>query len=335
MTRLQAKRIAAAEIERARLLRAFGIGVIRQVSQWQADMLAQWERTGSMDVRHQLDQLSENIQQIHRDAAVKAMLTGFVRVAKFTGDRKVLGRVRERQERLSEMRLPEATIFGSALEFFQRTLALTPAAAAAIAARFDVVAIQASVQLTGVAVRSVDRAFRTVLAEGLSVRQGQKVVRRALRSAGLDRKAPWAIERTIRTTNALAYEAGRETGRRDPAIRSLITSLTYVTLGDDRVRPSHEALDGTTLPVGHSFWAVNTPPNGYNCRCTIIENFEQVAQTDVPPQFLAQSSERDEKLGQKRITALDDPLAERTFRTGADDGWRFNPGDLFGGLSAA
>lgn len=41
--------------------------------------------------------------------------------------------------------------------------------------------------------------------------------------------------------------------------------LQYRTVGDDRVRKEHMALDATTLPVEHPFWDTHYPPNGWNC----------------------------------------------------------------------
>jgi SPP1 gp7 family putative phage head morphogenesis protein len=43
--------------------------------------------------------------------------------------------------------------------------------------------------------------------------------------------------------------------------------LTYVTVGDDRVRPAHRELEGVTRPVDDPFWSIYYPPNGWNCRC--------------------------------------------------------------------
>lgn len=44
--------------------------------------------------------------------------------------------------------------------------------------------------------------------------------------------------------------------------------LQYRTAGDERVRESHAALEGTTLPASDPFWSEFYPPNGWNCRCT-------------------------------------------------------------------
>ena len=48
-------------------------------------------------------------------------------------------------------------------------------------------------------------------------------------------------------------------------------NLQYRTQKDDKVRPEHAALDGVTLPPSDHFWAEFYPPNGWNCRCTVVQ----------------------------------------------------------------
>lgn len=47
--------------------------------------------------------------------------------------------------------------------------------------------------------------------------------------------------------------------------------LQYRTAKDGKVRPEHAALHGVTLPVTDSFWEEYYPPNGWNCRCTVVQ----------------------------------------------------------------
>ena len=47
--------------------------------------------------------------------------------------------------------------------------------------------------------------------------------------------------------------------------------LQYRTCKDGNVRPEHAALDGVTLPPSDSFWSELYPPNGWNCRCTVVQ----------------------------------------------------------------
>ena len=48
-------------------------------------------------------------------------------------------------------------------------------------------------------------------------------------------------------------------------------NLQYRTAGDGRVRPEHAALNGVTLPPSDSFWQEFYPPNGWNCRCNVVQ----------------------------------------------------------------
>lgn len=47
--------------------------------------------------------------------------------------------------------------------------------------------------------------------------------------------------------------------------------LQYRTARDNRVRRDHAALHDTTLPASDPFWDKYYPPNGWNCRCTVVQ----------------------------------------------------------------
>ncbi|MGP1464186.1 MAG: phage minor head protein [Prevotella koreensis] len=48
-------------------------------------------------------------------------------------------------------------------------------------------------------------------------------------------------------------------------------NLQYRTAGDKKVRPTHAALDRVTLPITDTFWEEFYPPNGWNCRCNVVQ----------------------------------------------------------------
>ena len=48
-------------------------------------------------------------------------------------------------------------------------------------------------------------------------------------------------------------------------------NLQYRTAGDGKVRPEHASMHGITLPPSDSFWEDFYPPNGWNCRCTVVQ----------------------------------------------------------------
>lgn len=47
--------------------------------------------------------------------------------------------------------------------------------------------------------------------------------------------------------------------------------LQYRTAGDDHVREEHQALHNITLPESDPFWDSYYPPNGWGCRCTVVQ----------------------------------------------------------------
>lgn len=55
-----------------------------------------------------------------------------------------------------------------------------------------------------------------------------------------------------------------------PIRRGVIGMLRYLTIGDDRVRPTHAAMNKHTAPPDDPIWNTWRPPCGHNCRCTLI-----------------------------------------------------------------
>ena len=60
----------------------------------------------------------------------------------------------------------------------------------------------------------------------------------------------------------------------------LFPYLRYVTAGDDKVRPAHQALNGVIKRVDSDFWKENSPLNGWNCRCSLQQVEEAIETPD-------------------------------------------------------
>lgn len=66
----------------------------------------------------------------------------------------------------------------------------------------------------------------------------------------------------IRASYAEAnYEAG---------INSNAEFIRYVAVLDERTRFSHASAHGLILPIDDPWWEINYPPNGFNCRCSVM-----------------------------------------------------------------
>lgn len=88
--------------------------------------------------------------------------------------------------------------------------------------------------------------------------------------------------------------------------------LQYRTAGDTRVRQEHAALNGTTLPKNDPFWSSYTPPNGWNCRCTVVEVLKD--------KYPLSDSDKSSTAGEKATTQIGKDGKNRL------EIFRFNPG---------
>lgn len=105
----------------------------------------------------------------------------------------------------------------------------------------------------------------------------------------------------------------------------------YITVGDERVRDEHAALNGLTLPADSPFWQTHYPPWDWGCRCQVVpvdpETYGMI-QDEAEPGRAISEQETKELEQNGRIT---DPASGRTIsvlpskKPGA---FRWNPGDL-------
>jgi SPP1 gp7 family putative phage head morphogenesis protein len=83
------------------------------------------------------------------------------------------------------------------------------------------------------------------------------------------------IETVWRTQNSVAYNVGLwEENQKNPVLRDMLWGYEYSANGDGRTRPTHDLMDGTRAPVDHEVWRHWYPPNGYNCRCTVVPLYD-------------------------------------------------------------
>lgn len=59
--------------------------------------------------------------------------------------------------------------------------------------------------------------------------------------------------------------------------------LRYKTAEDERVRPAHAAMDNIVRRVDDPFWGWYYPPNGWSCRCHVVQEID----AEVTVDFLA------------------------------------------------
>ena len=90
-------------------------------------------------------------------------------------------------------------------------------------------------------------------------------VKRAIK---LDEKYNKNWFRTEYNTSQRLAKSGRE-WRDIEENADVYEFLQYVTVGDENVRGSHQALNGIIKPVNDPFWDSYFPPLDWNCRCRV------------------------------------------------------------------
>ena len=95
------------------------------------------------------------------------------------------------------------------------------------------------------------------------------------------------IVRIVSTETTRVFSAGGEdAGEEAERLTGRNAEKTWVTMDDDRVRETHQFLNGTTIPLREKFWTIDgdsalypgmfsLPQNSINCRCYVEITWEK------------------------------------------------------------
>ncbi len=129
-------------------------------------------------------------------------------------------------------------------------------------------------------------SLTAALAEGQQFREWKATIQPTLESAGwwgtrsmvdpltgrtvqAQLGSAWRLETIFRTNMQTAYAAQAWTEIEAQA--DIAPYLIYDAVDDLRTREAHRRWDRTTLPVDSPWWRTHYPPNGWNCRCGVIQ----------------------------------------------------------------
>lgn len=167
----------------------------------------------------------------------------------------------------------------------------------------------------------VKTSLEKALADGVPFKQWADSIMPTLQAKGWwgDQANPaWRLETIFRTNMQSAYAVGEWEQIRDQ--EEIAPFLMYDAVDDFRTRPEHAAMDGKIRPVNDVFWKHYHPPNGYNCRCSVIQlsqdDLDELGLTVSPAQPIKTYDWVNPKTGKVEKVAV-----------GADPGFDFNPGE--------
>lgn len=141
---------------------------------------------------------------------------------------------------------------------------------------------------------------------------------------------PRRLETIYRTNMQAAYSAARYQRLRENIDNR--PYWQYSAVGDERTRPAHQVLNGQIYRYDDPFWATFYPPNGFNCRCTVIALDERdlkrkgIDKVGDSSPYLVEVKRPMDKQGQQEST-IGFKLPDGTVRI-TDKGFDYNIGRL-------
>lgn len=183
--------------------------------------------------------------------------------------------------------------------------------------------------------RDVRKAVDRALAEGLTFEQFREQLEPALVDAGWWGKkemtdpdtgetkavqlgSPRRLRTIFRVNLQTAYQAGHWQQIQDT--KDEAPYLMYDAVDDGRTRAEHREWDGKVLPADDPWWQTHMPPNGWNCRCGVIQlSAEQVR---------AMGKEVERRAPEGGAYQYTNPRTGEITNVpkGVDPGWAYNPG---------
>ena len=120
---------------------------------------------------------------------------------------------------------------------------------------------------------TIYNAIYKALDEGISFNQFKEEIADIIAEKGWTGKRAWRVENIFRTNIQTAYMVGKYKNMAENIKNQ--PYWMYDAVNDSRTRPTHLALDEKVFPANHPFWDKWYPPNGYNCRCSVIPLSEE------------------------------------------------------------
>jgi SPP1 gp7 family putative phage head morphogenesis protein len=126
-------------------------------------------------------------------------------------------------------------------------------------------------------IQKVRDALGVVLTDGGTPADFRQVVNRIISEAGADALSAFEIDTVFNTNVQKAYSAGRFEQMTDETVMTALPYWQYWTVGDNRVRPEHAAIDLFVARAIDPVWRKIYPPSGFNCRCSVVPITEEEA----------------------------------------------------------
>ncbi len=134
--------------------------------------------------------------------------------------------------------------------------------------------------------RRAKSLLETALKRGMTVEEFARRVQSAEVSLGIEPSSDGYLRTVFETNVSANYGAGRFAQITSPVVMELRPFVEYRAILDAHTRDTHRALHGTVYRTDSPGWHDIAPPNGFNCRCSVITRSESWAKQARPDVLL-------------------------------------------------
>lgn len=159
--------------------------------------------------------------------------------------------------------------FTEAKDFFAKKKIMSPGEFRALDDRYKARGFAIAGVTNRLVLEDAHSAISAAISDGVGERETMKRIKAAFVSRGVASPGDFHLQ-TVFDQNCLqAYAAGRYAQLTHADVIKTRPYWQYRTVGDNRVRPAHRAMNGKIFPANSPVWQKWFPPNGYRCRCGV------------------------------------------------------------------
>lgn len=131
--------------------------------------------------------------------------------------------------------------------------------------------------------------------------------------------SPYRLRTIFNTNIQTSLQVGHYQAMTDPDVLVARPYWRYSAVMDGQTRPMHRSWHNIILPADSPWWDTHYPPNGWNCRCTVVSMSRREIERD---------GLRVSDMPAENLKPWTNPKTGKTLYVpdGIDPGWAYNPG---------
>ncbi|MEM5789966.1 MAG: phage minor head protein [Syntrophobacteraceae bacterium] len=226
--------------------------------------------------------------------------------------------------------LAEGLPFRDAIEYFRRKLNLPTLTWTDVWQEMNARSFVVAGTMQAELIQGFREAVEKGIADGTTLAEFRKDFDRIVQKHGWAYKGgrAWRTSVIFNTNLRVAYQAGHYRQMMDPDVLAARPYWRYSAVMDGRTRPMHAAWNNLVLPYDDPWWKSHYPPNGWGCRCTVVNHSGREVDRlrDRGVKLVEEAPEI--RMIDHQVRQSDGTIKTVSVPEGIDPGWAYNVGEF-------